>query len=110
MRARTVRESEAYARRLRCREILFAHGNRHLPDMSESERAFVKMVLDEAYAAYLHRFRTGERRYQGGVLNMVERHEPLRKTQYRKIWYGAQKLRYLVSDRKKIDGTITALS
>lgn len=92
----------AFARRVTARKFLFGKGRGIASNLSEVEQLYVKQVIEEAYQAYLHRFRTGEKRYQGWPgKQLINKDKPMSKKKWYPMWFGSQKRRYFHYDLKR---------
>jgi hypothetical protein len=104
-RDRDAATQAAYERRHRARQLLFGLGGGQMTRLAPKDRQYVLMVHREAYAAYLHLYRTGESRYQGWTkrrqVRLINTVEPLRERQHWRLWYGSQKARYFRHDLPK---------
>ena len=95
-------EQAAFERRYQARQLLFGKGGGKLKRLSPREKDYVRFVWREAYAAYLHLYRTGQSRYVGWTkrrqLNVAERFEPMGRQAHYNQWWRSQKARYFRFD------------
>lgn len=95
----------AFARRVTARKLLFGKGQGFVNNLGMAEKLFVQQVIEEAYQAYLHLFRTGESRYQGWAkrrqVDLVNKDKPMSKKKWYPMWFGSQKRRYFHYDLKR---------
>jgi hypothetical protein len=98
-------EQQKYERRKRARSLLFGKAEGSFRKLSQREKLFVSSVLQEAYDRYLHLFHTGESAYDAWrkrrQVNLVNKDKPLTLRQWKPMWYGSQKVRYLRHDLKE---------
>ena len=104
-------QQAAFQRRYHARELLFGKGGGSIQRLSLREKQYVRMVHAEAYAKYLHLFRTGESPYQGWakrrqVVEVQNRAEPMTRRAHYNQWWRSMKARYFRFDlpRKLKDG------
>lgn len=90
----------AYLRRLRCRELIFGKGRGQSKNLNYLERKFCISVAKESYQLYLAEFAGATPRYKVGDAwqRKLRRRRrttgPLNFMQWRKCWWGSQKVRW----------------
>ena len=92
-----------FERRFRCRQLLFGKGLGIQKNLSHQEDLFVREVAHETYQLYLQEFITGKSRYNVGkswsrARRPGRRKNPLRFAEWRRKWWGSQKVRYVRHD------------